>query len=442
MYDGMTDSSAVPTITSGSLAYSDTATWSETYDNRNVGTAHVMTAAGTVSDGNLGKNYMVKFLPATGPSVITAAPLTITAATNTKGYDTTVSAAALPMATGLQTGDTITAVETYSTATAGTGKTLNVSPGYTVNDGNGGKNYSLPMLVSNTTGVINQAGVMATIVASSKPYDTTTAALITGCSLSGVLGTDAVTCSATGGAFSSPNAGTWPVLATVTLAGSASGNCMLSPSNIAGTTAVIAPLTISASITANNKDFDGTNTATVTCTPVGVLGSDNVTCSAAGATFSSSGPGSLTVTATGITLGGSSAMNYALASTTAMTTVPATISESINLSALSLNGTELRIQYDAFSEAWTGTALQLTNARTKTASAWLSTAIPVSSAFMTTFQFQITPAENGANSIGDGFAFVIQGASSGNATLGTTGAAPHRICRHSEQHRDRIRHLL
>jgi hypothetical protein len=65
--------------------------------------------------------------------------------------------------------------------------------------------------------------------------------------------------------------------------------------------------------------------------------------------------------------------------------------------------------------------LTLTNNSTETASAWLPTAIPVTSAFTTTFQFQITPATSGPNSIGDGFAFVIQGAPSGNTTLGTTG---------------------
>jgi hypothetical protein len=43
------------------LGAGDTATWTETYDNKNVGTTHVMTPAGTVSDGNSGRNYVVTF---------------------------------------------------------------------------------------------------------------------------------------------------------------------------------------------------------------------------------------------------------------------------------------------------------------------------------------------------------------------------------------------
>jgi hypothetical protein len=96
------------------------------------------------------------------------------------------------------------------------------------------------------------------------------------------------------------------------------------------------------------------------------------------------------------------------------------ISDNIDLSALSLNG----VNYGSGTAAlpiWTGSMLQLTNSTTETASAWLKTAIPVSSAFTTTFQFQISPASSGPNSIGDGFAFVIQGAPTGNMTLGSTG---------------------
>ena len=72
--------------------------------------------------------------------------------------------------------------------------------------------------------------------------------------------------------------------------------------------------------------------------------------------------------------------------------------------------------------------LQLTNSTSETASAWLGTAIPVSSAFTTTFQFQITPASTSATSIGDGFAFVIQGAPDRGRYLGTDRVGNvHRI---------------
>ncbi len=88
--------------------------------------------------------------------MINKAPLTITAQTNTKAYDGNTSAAATPTYAGLQPGDTLTGMsETYDTADPGTGKTLTVAPGYTLDDGNSGENYTVTT-VADTTGVINK----------------------------------------------------------------------------------------------------------------------------------------------------------------------------------------------------------------------------------------------------------------------------------------------
>jgi hypothetical protein len=55
----------------------------------------------------------------------------------------------------LQGSDTVTGLsETYDTPAVGTGKTLTVSPGYVVNDGNSGANYAVTTATS-TAGVIN-----------------------------------------------------------------------------------------------------------------------------------------------------------------------------------------------------------------------------------------------------------------------------------------------
>jgi subtilisin family serine protease len=91
---------------------------------------------------------------------VSAAPLVITAVTNTKVYDGTTSAAAIPTVAGLVGSDTVTNLsETYATSAVGTGKTLNVAT-YTINDGNGGQNYSVT-LVPNTSGVITTYGTAA-----------------------------------------------------------------------------------------------------------------------------------------------------------------------------------------------------------------------------------------------------------------------------------------
>jgi len=160
-YDGLTDSTAVPTITTGSLAFNDTVTWTESYDNKNVGTTHLMTPAGTVNDTNGGKNYTVMFVTiSTG--VIKVAPLTIAAVPFTKPYDgNTAAPAATPMVTGLQTGDSVSPlVETYANKNAGP-ETLSVTT-YTIIDGNNGNNYS-PVNLSTAAGTISPAPLTGTV---------------------------------------------------------------------------------------------------------------------------------------------------------------------------------------------------------------------------------------------------------------------------------------
>ena len=152
IYDGTTSAAAIPP-TSG-LQGSDTATGlAETYDTQHAGTAKTLSvSAYTVNDGNSGNNYSYTFVNDT-TGVINARPITVTAATNTKAYDATTSAAALPTVTSgsLQGTDTPSFSETYDTKDVGTGKTL--TPAGVVNDGNSGNNYSYTF-VNDTTGVI------------------------------------------------------------------------------------------------------------------------------------------------------------------------------------------------------------------------------------------------------------------------------------------------
>jgi hypothetical protein len=79
------------------------------------------------------------------------------------------------------------------------------------------------------------------------------------------------------------------------------------------------PITTTATITANGKVYDTNNAATVaTCSLSGVVNADDVICSAAGATFDDQNVGTgKTVTATGISLSGTTAGNYQLSSTSA-----------------------------------------------------------------------------------------------------------------------------
>jgi hypothetical protein len=176
-YDGTTSAAALPTITSGSLQGSDTANFIETYGSTNVNTGLTLTPSGTVNDGNSGNNYKYTFVKVmTG--VITQEPLTITAATNTKTYDGTRSASAVPTITSgsLGTGDTASFSEQYGTANVGTGLTL--TPSGRVIDGNEGDNYTYTFDPV-STGVINAEALTITAVTNTKTYDNTRSASAT-----------------------------------------------------------------------------------------------------------------------------------------------------------------------------------------------------------------------------------------------------------------------
>ena len=99
----------------------------ETYSDQNTGSSKTLGVTYSIQVGNLGLNYAVTSVPST-TGVITPAPLSFTAVTNTKTYDATTSAAVSPAVSGLFGTDTVTGLtESYSDANAGAGKTLTVN---------------------------------------------------------------------------------------------------------------------------------------------------------------------------------------------------------------------------------------------------------------------------------------------------------------------------
>ncbi len=118
-YDGTTTSSGTPTITVGSLATGDTVTLTQTFNSKNAGTNRVITPAINFTNGSAA-NYTITFVPKTNQT-ITPRAITVTAATNTKVYDGTTSATAIPtITTGSLVGtDTTNFTESYSNAGSG-----------------------------------------------------------------------------------------------------------------------------------------------------------------------------------------------------------------------------------------------------------------------------------------------------------------------------------
>jgi hypothetical protein len=170
-YDGTTDSTGMPTITLGDLQGTDSATWTQTFDNENAGTNKTLTPAGSVSDGNGGANYNVVFNSVSNGS-ITQRAITVTAATDSKEYDGTNSSSATPTVTAgsLASGDSEAFTQTFDDEKAGTGKTL--TPAGSVNDGNSGGNYVVTF-VEDTTGEITVRSIEVTAASDSKVYDGT-----------------------------------------------------------------------------------------------------------------------------------------------------------------------------------------------------------------------------------------------------------------------------
>jgi uncharacterized protein YfiM (DUF2279 family) len=206
--------------------------------------------------------------------VISPAALTITAAANTKIYDSTTSAAATPTATGLQGTDSVTGLaETYDTKNAGTVKTLSVSA-YTVNDGNNGNNY-IASTVANSAGVISQAALTITATANTKIYDGTTGASATPI-VSGLQGSDSV--SGLAESYDTKNAGTGKTLSVsaYTVNDGNNGNNYI-VSTVTNSAGVIGQATLTITAAANTKTYDGTTSALAAPITSGLQGSDSVT---------------------------------------------------------------------------------------------------------------------------------------------------------------------
>ncbi len=99
-----------------------TGTASYSFNTKDVATATTVTASGLSLTGTGNGNYTLT--APTFSETITARPITVTAASNTKPYDGTTSAAAIPSGNALQNGDVITSGESYDNANVGAAHVL------------------------------------------------------------------------------------------------------------------------------------------------------------------------------------------------------------------------------------------------------------------------------------------------------------------------------
>jgi hypothetical protein len=342
-YDATTSAATTPT-TSGLQGTDTVSGLTESYDTKNAGTGKTLTVSTgyTVNDGNNGNNYTVTTATNT-TGVINKAPLSITAASNTKTYDATISAAATPTTSGLQGTDTVSGLtESYDTKNAGTGKTLSVNPGYTVNDGNSGGNYTVTT-ATNNTGVVQPRPLTISASGVNKQYDATTVATVT--LADDRITSDVFTDSYAAAVFADKNVGLGKTVSVsgISITGADAANYTFNTT--ASTAANISPRPLTVSAMGANKQYDGTTAATVTLSDNHITG-DILTDSYTGAAFVDKNAGmGKTVNVTGISISGTDAGNYTLSNTTASTTA------NISQRPLGVTATGVNKVYDGTSTA-------------------------------------------------------------------------------------------
>ncbi|MCL2098767.1 MAG: YDG domain-containing protein, partial [Bacteroidales bacterium] len=193
---------------------------------------------------------------------------------------------------------------TYSLTAADIGATISVEVW--------ASNY-LSSITSGATAAVakKQLTISAPTLTKTKVYDGNTTAAVTAGTLSGIVGADAVTVSATA-SYDNKNAETGKTITVIyTLAGSAMANYIVPNNNVVNDGEITAKqLTISAPTLTKTKVYDGNTVAAVTAgTLSGIVGTENVTVSAAASYDNKNAETGKTITVL-YTLAGADIANY------------------------------------------------------------------------------------------------------------------------------------
>ncbi len=327
-YDGTTSMNNVVVGLTGKMGNDDLSiSGSGAFAQRHVGTGLAYTISDVVLAGADAANYYLMGASNSfsgNDGVISRAPLVISTANVVKTYDRTTSALGQAVAvqgTQLFSGDSFSGgTFAFTNANAGSGnKTVTVS-GVAVNDGNGGGNYSISF-ANNTSSTIQARALQANFAASSKVYDGTDTAQVTG-NTADVIAGDTVFLVKTGAVFNDKNVGTGKsvTVSGIGLAGADAANYSLQNTS-ALSSADITPKPLTASFTTSARAYDGSTTATVLGSSTDKVAGDNLVFNVSSAHFASADAGvNKQVTLTGLSLGGVDAGNYALQNTSATST--------------------------------------------------------------------------------------------------------------------------
>jgi hypothetical protein len=285
--------------------------------DKNVGTGKGVTVSGLALSGTDASNYTLS-QPVGLTADITRASVTLTGITaSNKTYDaTTVATVSGGTFSGKYAGDVLTVSSTgvFSDKNVGTGKTVTLT---NILGGADLGNYDVTDQTTTTANITAKALTVSGVTVSNKVYDATTAATVnTGsASLVGVLGGDTVSLDTVSksGAFGNKNVGTGKsvTVSGLSLAGGDASNYAISQPT--GLTADITKASVTLSgITASNKTYDQTLTATVSTAGAvfaGKYAGDVLTVSSTGV-FSDKNAGNGKTVFLSNTLGGADLANY------------------------------------------------------------------------------------------------------------------------------------
>lgn len=333
IYNGTTDSSKTPTLTSGTLASGDSATYIQSFDSKNVG-SRTITPTAEILDGSsedMTANYNITQTTASG--TINQKTLTVTAPQIIKVYDATTNATGTSVVETLVVGDSVSteATLTFDNKNVGTGKTVTPSA-IAIEDGESADmtaNYNIGYVANTSSSITEATLTVSGAIVTSKIYDGNTDAVISGATLSGILESDDVSLgNHTSGTFASENIGTHSVSTTpMTISGDDASNYTLTQPTLTGDITA-KELTIGGSFTANDKIYDGGLTATIddasTLTLSGIVSEEDVSLTSIILEFASKDVGAtITVNIDSAALNGDDKDNYTLSLIGAPTTTAA-----------------------------------------------------------------------------------------------------------------------
>jgi hypothetical protein len=217
-------------------------------------------------------NYSFAASPKPGICAINPAPLTISAVTCTKTYDGTTTSKGTPTVSGLQGKDTVTGLtQAFASPNVmgSSASTLKVT-GSTVNDGNGGANYTVT--TGTATGTITPAPLTISAGNQTKNFGATlTSPTTSAFATSGLLASDSVSSVAltSTGAAASAAPGTYSIVPSAAV-GSGLGNYAISYVN--GTLTVVkAPTAVA--LMSTPAQYSDVSTFTATVSPAAAGGS-------------------------------------------------------------------------------------------------------------------------------------------------------------------------